>query len=109
MMTLREEVLRTVETLPDYKLETLLQFTRFLKESKYTAGMQDNAEKDDAEINEVLANEPVRHGRWIKKIWMSDDFNDPMDFVSDEEMRVLDAMRSRKKIDSDSELHEEAV
>lgn len=66
-MTLREEVLMTVGALPENKLETLLQFARFLKESKYTAGMQDKAEKDDAEINEVLANKPVRHGRWVKK------------------------------------------
>jgi hypothetical protein len=35
---------------------------------------------------------------------MSDDFNDPMDFVSEDEMRVLEAMRTQKESHEEEKL-----
>ena len=88
-MTLREEVLQAVEQVPAQKLPSLIDFARYLKSSY------------EAELNEAKAvaeKKPRRHGGWIKgEVWMSDDFNDPMDFVSEDEMRVLEIMRASKK------------
>ncbi len=43
-------------------------------------------------------NKPIRHGGWVDgEIWMSDGFDDPLEFVSPEEMKVLEAMRADKK------------
>ncbi len=87
-MTLKEEALQAVEEVPEEKLPSLIDFARYLKSSY------------EAELNEAKAKtekKPRRHGGWIKgEIWMSDDFNDPMDFVSEDEMRVLEIMRASK-------------
>ena len=88
-MTLREEVLQVIEQIPEQKLPSLIDFARYLKSSY------------EAEHNEAKAaaeRKPRRHGGWIKgEVWMSDDFNDPMEFVSEDEMRVLEIMRASKK------------
>ena len=73
-MTLREEVVQLISEVPDNKLNTLMQFARILKETKNNDSKSENNYDDEIKA--------VRHGGWVKKIWMSDDFNDPMDFVS---------------------------
>lgn len=41
----------------------------------------------------MRVNKPVRHGEWVAgEVWISDDFDDPLEFVSPEEQRVLEAM-----------------
>ncbi|MBQ7578141.1 MAG: DUF2281 domain-containing protein [Synergistaceae bacterium] len=95
-LTFNDEELKILADVPAGKIPELLDFARFLRES-HDRSTQNKRTK------------PRLVGALEGKVWMSDDFNDPMDFVSDEEMRVLEAMRSRKKIDSDSELREEAV
>lgn len=83
-MTLKEEALQAVEEVPEYKLDSLIQFARFLRY--------------EAQLEENNAKKPRRHGGWIKgEIWMSDDFNDPMEFVSEDEARILEAVRTSKR------------
>ena len=95
-MTLREEAMKAVEDVPECKLDALIQFARFLKESDFTVGMPESKPKD----------KPYRKGGWVKgEIWMSDDFDDQLEFVSREELRVLEAIRESRK----TELQEAAV
>ena len=91
-MILREEDLKVLEGVPAGKWHEVIDFARFL------AGCSED------ELN--TEEKPCRHGEWVKgEIWMSDDFNDPLEFVSPEEMRVLETMRENKK----SDLQEAAV
>ena len=90
-MTLREEIMQNINEVPENSLTLLLQFVRFLKE--------------EAKM-EKLEKKTIRHGGWVKgEIWMSDDFDDPLEFVSADEMRVLEAMRENKR----AELQEAVV
>ncbi len=95
-MTLREEALKAVEEVPEYKLEALIQFARFLKEADLTVGVPESKPN----------SKPYRKGGWVKgEIWMSDDFDDQFEFVSREEMRMIEALRESRKM----ELQEAAV
>ena len=94
-MILREEDLKVLEGVPAGKWHEVMDFARYLIA---------NSEKE--KMTEAKEDKLYRSGGWVKgEIWMSDDFNDPMDFVSDDEMRVLEAMRNNKK----EELQEAAV
>ena len=95
-MTLREQALKAGEDVPESKLPELIQFANFLRISLATF---DNKE-----------NKPLRHGGWVKgEIFMSEDFNDPLDFVSEDEMSVLEAVRAQKNSKVHEELQEAAV
>lgn len=84
-MTLREEALNILEHLPEDKLKALIYYARYLNEQYQTA--------EDVK--------PVRHGEWVDgEIWMSEDFNEPMEFIAEDEMRVLEAMRENKKLEA---------
>ena len=86
MMILREEDLKVLEEVPAGKWHEVMDFARFL------AGRSEN------DLN--TEKKSYRHGEWVKgEIWISDDFNDPVEFVSPEEMRVLETMRKNKKDD----------
>ena len=91
-MILREQDIKELEKVPAGKWHELMDFVRFLTES--------------AKADRMRVNKPVRHGEWVEgEIWMSDDFNDPLEFVSPEEMKVLEAVRESKK----QEIQEAAV
>ena len=93
-MTFSNEELKILESIPPGTKHELLSFARFL------ARKAEEESKPDAE------KKNRRSGGWVKgKIWMSDNFNDPLDFVSSDEMHVLEAMRENKK----AELQEVAV
>ena len=95
-MTLREEALKAVEDVPECKLPELIQFANFLKISLATS--------------EKKENKPLRHGGWVKgEIFMAEDFNDPLEFVSEDEMKMLKAMRAQKNVKLHEELQEAAV
>lgn len=86
-MMLREEDLKVLEEVPAGKWHEVMDFARYLIAS-FEKGKMPEAKKDNS----------YRSGGWVNgEIWMSDDFNDPMDFVSSEEMRVLEAMRDSKR------------
>ncbi len=82
-MTLKEEILHDINDVPESSLQTLLQFVRFLISNSEASGKE--------------SKKPYRSGKWIQgEILMSDDFDDPMEFVSESEMRILEAMRDEK-------------
>ena len=94
-MKFTEDELAILESIPAGRKQELLQFAQFLKET-----------------HEKVVNTPKKKrekprlvGALEGKVWMSDDFNDPLEFVSPDEMRVLDAMRATKR----PELQEAAV
>lgn len=71
--------MKAVEAVPEYKLDALIQFARFLSESDFTVGTPESKPKD----------KPYRKGGWVKgEIWMADDFDDQLEFVSHEEMSI---------------------
>ncbi|MBQ9574040.1 MAG: DUF2281 domain-containing protein, partial [Synergistaceae bacterium] len=86
-MTLREEILHSIDDVPESSLQLLLQFVRFLRECPVVTAKKEKKKRDRPRLLGVLEG----------KVWMSDDFNDPMDFVSPEEAKVLEAMRTAKK------------
>ena len=82
-MKLTEEELKIIEAVPADKMGSLLDFARFLK--------------DTAKPSAKKRERPRLVGVLKGQVWMSDDFNDPMDFVSESEALVLEAMRAGKK------------
>ena len=71
MKTLQEQAHEAVQLLPDEKLPDLIQYAYFLR---YAPNFKDYTQK-------VSEGKPLRQaGRLKGQVWMSDDFNDPMDF-----------------------------
>ena len=94
-MTFTSEEMAILESIPAGKKQELLNFAHFL------AGEAHSSEHDEETETKIC-----RKGGWVKgQIWMSDDFNDPLEFVSGSEMRVLEAVRESKR----PELQEAAV
>ena len=88
-MTFTEDELKILESIPAGKKQDLLQFAAFLK-------YEVSHEKPEAETEKKT----LRRGGWVKgEIWMSEDFNDPLEFVSSSEMHVLEAMRESKNLE----------
>ncbi len=94
-MKFTTEELAILEGIPAGKKQELLNFAQFLKE------MHDKAKNTPKQKRE----RPRLVGALEGKIWMSDDFNDPLEFVAKDEMRVLEAVREIRK----PELQEAAV
>ena len=82
-MTFTAEEMKILEDVPAGKKQELIQFAQFLNETHKKAIDSGMKKRDRPRLLGVLKGQ----------IWMSDDFNDPMDFVSEDEMRVLEAMR----------------
>ena len=89
-----EEELKTIENVPAGHMSELIEFARFLTDKYKDAAKQKRSR-------------PRLIGTLEGQVWMSEDFNDPLEFVSNEEMRVLEAMRANKKYEPD--LQEAAV
>ncbi|MBQ2617393.1 MAG: DUF2281 domain-containing protein [Synergistaceae bacterium] len=96
-MTIRQEILHYIDEVPENSLQLLLQFVRFLRESPAVPAKREKKKRDRPRLLGVLEGQ----------VWISDDFNDPMDFVSPEEQKVLEAMRAAKK--AEAQLQEAAV
>ena len=80
-MTLKEEALKALENVPIGSLPELIKFARFLRSSH-----QEEIETWKAGKNK----KPVRHGGWVKgEVWMSDDFNDSLEFVSEKDSKEV--------------------
>ena len=94
-MKFTEDELAILESIPAGRKQELLQFAQFLKE----------AHEKVVNTPKKKREKPRLVGALEGKVWMSDDFNDPLEFVSPDEMRVLDAMRATKR----PELQEAAV
>lgn len=78
-MTLREEILHNINELPENSLQLLLQFVRFLRESPAPAVKREKKKRDRPRLLGVLEGQ----------VWMSDDFNEPLELVPESELRAL--------------------
>ena len=85
-MILREKDLQELEKVPAGKWHEVMEFARAVTEAHKKA-INSDKKRDKPRLWGVLEGQ----------VWISDDFNDPMDFVSSEEQKVLDAMRESKK------------
>ena len=86
-MTLREEASMLLEQVPDYKMSELIHLMRFLAECPVNLGRQ---EKPKGKPRNLL-------GALKGKVWVSDDFSDKLEYVSPEEMKMLEEFRAVKK------------
>ncbi len=86
-MKLREEALMMLEQVPEYKMSELIHFMRFLTECPVNLGEQDKPIGKPRNMAGILKG----------KIWMSDDFNDKLEYVSKEELQMLEDFRAGKK------------
>ena len=86
-MKLREEALMMLEQVPEYKMSELIHFMRFLAECPVDLGRQEKPKGSPCRLLGVLKG----------KVWMSDDFNDKLEYVSPEEMKMLEEFRASKK------------
>ena len=99
-MTFTEDELKILESIPAGKKQDLLQFAAFLKDAHEKVKDAPKKKRDRPRLVGVLEG----------KVWMSEDFNDPLEFVSSSEMHVLEAMRTQTKdYDKKPELQEVAV
>lgn len=93
-MTFTPEEMKILEDVPAGKKQELIQFAEFLRDAHQKALSEGRKKRDRPRLLGVLKGQ----------IWMSDDFNDPMDFVSEDEMRVLEAMRTQKESQKEEKL-----
>ncbi len=99
-MTFTEDEQKILESIPAGKKQDLLRFAKFLKDEHAKVKDAPKKKRDRPRLVGVLEG----------KVWMSEDFNDPLEFVSSSEMRVLEAMRTpAKDYDKKPELQEVAV
>lgn len=84
-MTLREEILRDIENVPESSLQLLLQFVRFLRESPAVPAKRERKKRDKPRLLGALEGQ----------VWMSDDFNEPMELVPASELRALQEAAQR--------------
>ncbi len=94
-MTLREEVLMNLEQIPENKLSVLLHFMRFLAECPVTLGMPEKPRGRPRDLYGILEG----------KIWVADDFDEPMELVTESELRELREAANQKA----AEVQEAAV
>ena len=88
-MVLREEDLKILREVPAENWHILMHLANYLAE-----------EHKKLIHSGKKRSKPRLLGALEGKVWISDDFNDPMDFVSKDEMRVLEAMRARNENES---------
>ena len=86
-MTLREEASIMLEQVPEYKMSELIHFMSFLAECPVNLGRQEKPKGKPRNLLGILKG----------KVWMSDDFNDKLEYVSPEEMKILEECRAEKK------------
>ena len=85
-MILRDEDLKVLREVPADSWHILMNLAQHLAE-EHRKVIRSKKKRD----------KPRLWGALEGKVWISDDFNDPMDFVSREEQQVLEAMRTQKK------------
>ena len=85
-MILREEDLKILREVPANSWHILMNLAQHLAE-EHRKIISSKKKRD----------KPRLWGALEGQVWISDDFNDPLEFVSEGEMRVLEAMRTEKK------------
>ena len=85
-MILRDEDLKILREVPADSWHILMNLAQHLAE-EHRKVISSKKKRD----------KPRLWGALEGQVWVSDDFNDPMDFVSEKEQQVLEAMRTQKK------------
>ncbi len=93
-MTLREEAIHALEEVPDFKLSELIHYMRFLRDCPVSLG---RPEKPRGRPRDLW-------GAFKDKIWVADDFDEPLELVSSKELREL-----REKSERAEHVQEAAV
>lgn len=78
-MTLREEAVIALESVPDFKLSELIHYMRFLSECPVSLGQPDKPRGKPRDLYGILKD----------KIWVVDDFDEPMELVFASELQKL--------------------
>ena len=86
-MTLREEAVYALDNVPDYKLSELIHYMRFLAECPVTLGMPEKPRGRPRDLCGILKG----------KILVADDFDEPMELVTESELRALREAANLKK------------
>lgn len=86
-MTLREEAVIALESVPDFKLSELIHYMRFLSECPVTLGQPDKPRGRPRDLPGLLKG----------KIKIADDFDEPMELVFASELRKLREAAERNK------------
>lgn len=87
-MTLREEAVIALESVPDFKLSELIHYMRFLSECPVTLGQPDKPRGRPRDLPGLLKG----------KIKIADDFDEPMELVFASELRKLREAAERNKL-----------
>lgn len=87
-MTLREEAVIALESVPDFKLSELIHYMRFLSECPVTLGQPDKPRGRLRDLPGLLKG----------KIKVADDFDEPMELVFASELRKLREAAERNKL-----------
>lgn len=93
-MTLREEALLALDNVPDFKLSELIHYMRFLSECPVSLGQPDKPRGRPRDL----------YGALKGKIWVADDFDEPLELVPEGELKAL-----RKAAEHNKPAMQEAV
>ena len=86
-MILREEDIKELEKVPAGKWHGVIDFARYLTESHRKAIDSPAKKRERPRLLGVLEGQ----------VWMSDDFNEPMELVTESELRALREAANLKK------------
>ena len=78
-MTLREEAVIALDSVPDFKLSELIHYMRFLSECPVSLGQPEKKKGRPKDLPALLKD----------KIWVSDDFDESLELVPESELREL--------------------
>ena len=78
-MTLREEAQYALDAVPDFKLSELIHYMRFLSECPVALGQPEKPRGKPRDLWGALKG----------KIWVADDFDEPMELIGESELRGL--------------------
>ena len=93
-MTLREEAMIALESVPDFKLSELIHYMRFLSECPVSLGQPDKPRGRPRDLYGILKN----------KIWVADDFDESLELVTESELQKL-----RESAEHNKPIKQEAV
>ena len=86
-MTLREEAVIALESVPDFKLSELIHYMRFLSECPVKLGQPEKPRGRPRDL----------YGALEGKIWVADDFDEPLELVPEGELQKLREAAERNK------------
>ena len=93
-MTLREEAVLALDSVPDFKLSELIHYMRFLSECPMRLGQTDKPRGRPRDL----------YGALKGKIWVADDFDEPLELVPESELKAF-----RKAVEHNRAVNQEAI